>query len=50
MDLTDRPLMKADIETITKRDSANPAWQRQADGLVATVATVDRTDEVPVRI
>lgn len=50
MDLTDRPLMKADIETITKRDSASPAWQRQADGLVARVATVSRNQEVPVRI
>tara|TARA_R110000868_G_scaffold29026_8_gene107894 strand:+ start:2391 stop:2828 length:438 start_codon:yes stop_codon:yes gene_type:complete len=44
------------IETMANRagpdwpTSANAAWQRQADGLVAKVATVARNQEVPVRI
>ncbi|AMO72050.1 globin [Sphingorhabdus sp. M41] len=43
------------IETMATRagadwpDGASAAWQRQADGLVAKVATVDRNSEVPVR-
>ncbi|MEP6103011.1 hypothetical protein [Parasphingorhabdus sp.] len=30
-------------------DGASAAWQRQADGLVAKVAAVERNDEVPTR-
>ena len=43
------------IETMAARseadwpDGARAAWQRQADGLVAKVATVTRNQEVPVR-
>ena len=43
------------IETMAARseadwpDGASAAWQRQADGLVAKVATVTRNREVPVR-
>tara|TARA_R110000824_G_scaffold99883_1_gene237432 strand:- start:2200 stop:2649 length:450 start_codon:yes stop_codon:yes gene_type:complete len=43
------------IETMASRagtdwpDGASAAWQRQADGLVAKVAAVERNDEVPQR-
>ncbi|MEO9601166.1 hypothetical protein [Parasphingorhabdus sp.] len=43
------------IETMARRtgadwpEGASAAWQRQADGLVAKVAAVERNDEVPTR-
>tara|TARA_R110000824_G_scaffold42623_3_gene125325 strand:+ start:545 stop:988 length:444 start_codon:yes stop_codon:yes gene_type:complete len=43
------------VETMASRagtnwpDGASAAWQRQADGLVAKVAAVERNPEVPVR-